>query len=255
MSLKSINSAELVPLDIFTSLYPIAIDLVYANEKHPENIFGAVYRPDARLWLHRDFTAVVLLASLICSGKKPGIRFQAKDGLRTVEAQTLMSQSEAVRKNPHWIDDSDQLLSPPGKGAHPRAMAIDVVLIDENGGQLEMGTPFDFLSKDRYNNPAARDYEAISQKAKDNRDLLESSMMEAAHKLGMPLLPLPSEWWDFRFSQSVTDDYGPLWDADLPGQMRMTKLCGTAPLFPDYAEKHFESLKNRITETVSHHLG
>ncbi len=246
MNSNNINPAEIVPLDIFTTSYPIAIDLVYANENHPENIFGSVYRPDARMWLHRDLAAVILLASEICRGKRPGTIFQVKDGLRTIEAQTIMLQSQAVQNNPHWIEEPDRLLSPPGAGAHPRAMAVDVVLIGEGGTPLDMGTPFDFLSEDPANNPSARNYQNLPQEALNNRALLEECMLEAASKLEVPLLPLPSEWWDFRLPPEITENYSPTWDADLPGQMRMTRLCGFSPLFPNFSEKHFEQLKEKI---------
>ncbi len=246
MKSKSINPAELIPLDIFTHSYPIAIDLVYANANHPENIFGEIYRPGARLWIHYELAAVLLLASIICHARRPGTVFQAKDGLRTVEAQTLMLQSRAAQDNPHWLEEPGRLLSPPGKGAHPRALAIDVVLIDAGGKALEMGTQFDHLSEDPDYNPAARSFTDLSPEALENRRLLEESMLEASALLEMPIMPLASEWWDFRLPADITEIFAPLWDADLPGQMRMTTLCGTAPAQPDFNERHFDALYGAV---------
>lgn len=247
---KRVRPAELVPLDIFTENHPIAIDLVYASESHPENIFGKIYREGARLWMHRDLVAVTLLAAHYCARENPGLRFELKDCLRTVEAQTLMQQAPMVQRNPHWCEEPNRLLSPPGKGAHPRGMAVDVVLIDGNGHRLEMGTPFDYLSEDPERNPAARAFRDLPEEALHNRKILEGTFLKAADRFGLPLLPLPDEWWDFRFPSSVTEGFAPLWDADLPLQMRMTALCGSPAIQSDFPDWHFDDLKERIETRI-----
>ena len=56
----TIDPRDLVPMDIFRD-EPFAIDIVYAQATHPENIFGtAVYHKDARLVLHRDLARIVI---------------------------------------------------------------------------------------------------------------------------------------------------------------------------------------------------
>jgi D-alanyl-D-alanine dipeptidase len=218
----TILPADLVAMDTVADETPLRIDLVYAQAAHPENIFKqALYRPQARLWLHREFAAVVTLAAKRCY-KETGLVFVLKDGLRPVEAQTLIRETPIVKANPHWIQDPTRLLSDPGKGGHPRGMAVDVVLETKDGKLVDMGTRFDHLSPDPAINPARRDFLGISEDAKRNRQILENFMVAAARDLGKPLLPLPSEWWDFRFPGDYSERYAPISDCDLPPDMRMT---------------------------------
>ncbi len=227
---RRIAAAELVALDDFTATHPIKIDLVYAQAGHPDNMFKtALYRPDAKMWGHRDLAAIVLAAARLCFAKTGWI-FEIKDCLRTVEAQTLMRETPIVKAHPQWLEEPGRLLSPPGKGGHPRGMAVDVILVDGNGTEIDMGTRFDYLTEDRANNPAARNYtrfgddEARNQRILYHRRVLEESMMQAAAEAGHPLLPLPQEWWDFRFLPAYSSLFEPIYDADLPPEMRMTAV-------------------------------
>lgn len=220
--LMVIPATDLLAMDTVAKDAPLRIDIVYAQARHPENIFGlALYRPDARMWLHRDFAEIVISAAASCYAET-GYIFVLKDGLRTVEAQAMMQETAIVKANPHWTQEPNRLLSPPGKGGHPRGMAIDIVLETEEGALVEMGTRFDHLSKDPTVNPAKRGFTGISETATKNRQILEDYMVKAAQDLNRPMLPLPSEWWDFRFPGSYSEKYAPLSDRDLPENMRMT---------------------------------
>jgi D-alanyl-D-alanine dipeptidase len=219
---KPVTAADLVPLDAYTDSHPIRIDLVYAQPHHPDNMFKtAIYKPDARMWGHRVFVPVILKAAETCH-RETGWYFELKDCLRTIEAQAAMAQTDIVKANPHWLEEPNRLLSPPGKGGHPRGQAVDIILIDANGEALDMGTPFDYLTPDRTVNPAARSYRDLSAEVLLRRQQLESWMMQAAASLGLPLWPLPQEWWDFRFTKEYYDQYAPVADADLPPDMRVT---------------------------------
>jgi len=210
----TIPHSDLIALDDFTDTHPLKVDLVYAKPNHPDNMFKtAIYRADARMLGHRALVDVILEAATICY-KKTGWIFEVKDCLRTVEAQEAMRQTDIVKRNPHWLEEPGRLLSPPGKGGHPRGMAVDIVLLDKSGKEVDMGTPFDYLTEDRANNPAARSYTKFSPQILANRRVLEDSMLEAAKKLGRELLPLPQEWWDFRFMPGYTNTYAPIADED-----------------------------------------
>ncbi len=198
-------------------------DLIYADAAHPLNqtFCTAIYRPDARMWMHRDLAPVVLKAA--ARANDAGYRFVLTDCLRTTDAQARMAQTPIVRANPHWTAPGPgMLLSPPGAGAHPRGMAVDILVETLEGVELDMGTQLDHFSEDPADNPAARDYRMPPAIAA-NRILLEGWMMDAAHATGRPILPLPSEWWDFRFPSEIYEQYAPLSDADLPPHM---KMCG-----------------------------
>lgn len=227
-ALTPIRPDDLVALDDYTASHPLKIDLVYAQPQHADNMFQcAIYRPEARLWGHRELVPIILAAAAICFART-GWYFEIKDCLRTVEAQARMRETDIVKRNPQWLEEPGRLLSPPGAGGHPRGMAVDIVLVDRNGDELDMGTRFDYLTEDRSNNPAARNYtrfsadEAYNMRVLYHRRVLEEAMMDAAKEAGRDLLPLPQEWWDFRFPKAYSETFAPIADADLPPSMRMT---------------------------------
>lgn len=195
------------------------VEVAYAK---PDNLlFGErIYLPDVQLWLHEKLAGIVAMAAKACF-ENYGLSFILYDGLRTIDAQEAMLRTKRVRGNPEWL--SENLLSRPGMGGHPRGMAVDIGLENEKGELVEMGTEFDFLALDSSaeKNPAHREYKNLSQEARKNRAALTSSMMGAAKKLKTPLLPLPQEWWDFRLMPDYFNSYAPLADADLPPEMRM----------------------------------
>lgn len=221
-ALKKILPQDLQALGDFSGKHPIKVDLVYAQKDHHDNIFKtALYKKDAKMWGHRELVPVILRAADICF-KKTGYIFELKDCLRPVEAQEKMRQTDIVKAHPEWLEEPGRLLSPPGKGGHPRGMAVDIILVTENGDEVDMGTRFDFLTKE--NNPSARDYRGFSAEVLDNRRALEESMVQAALELGREILPLPQEWWDFRFPYAYSNAFEPLSDADLPAHMKVVEL-------------------------------
>jgi len=222
--LKTILPEDLLCLNDYEANYPIQIDLVYAKPEHKDNMFKeAIYRPDAKMWIHKELLPIVLKASELCF-KNYSYSFSIKDCLRTTEAQKRITETAIVKAHPHWTADGPhRLFSGPGKGGHPRAMAVDLILIDKNGEEVDMGTPFDYLTEDSNpeNNPASRNYADFSEIILQNRKILENTMVETANSLNTPIRPLPVEWWDFRFYPEYLDQFAPLSDYDLPQEMRM----------------------------------
>jgi len=247
MNQTPIPPTHLIPMDGFKG-EPLSIDVVYANASHPRNVFGeGIYAPLARLWLHMDLAAITLLAARLAD-KRMGWTFQLKDGLRTVEAQGRMEQTAIVRKNPHWlVDGPKRLLSPPGAGAHPRAMAIDVCPIGADGVPVDMGTEFDHFTDDPdAPNPAARAYTDFPASILQNRRALEGAFIDAAGHLGLSIVPLESEWWDFRLPAAIWETFAPLRDSDLPPGMRMTVPDEGAP-----EPAHIPALQSRILDRLA----
>ncbi len=217
--MRKIDPKSLIPMNRLAEENAFRVELAYAKD---DNLLFAerIYRRDARLWLHEELAGVVAMAALACF-ENYGLHFVLYDGLRTTDAQEAMLRTARVRGNPEWL--SENLLSRPGMGGHPRGMAVDIGLENEKGELVEMGTDFDFLALDSSpeKNPAHRDYKNLSQEIRKNRAALTSSMLGAAKKLKTPLLPLPQEWWDFRLMPDYFNSYAPLADADLPPDMRM----------------------------------
>ncbi len=230
MPKMKINSCDLVCMDNYCTDYPLLVDLAYARDDN--FLFGErIYRKSARLWLHKILAEIVLEASVIAN-ERYGLALVLYDGLRTVEAQGRMLATKKVKNNPHWINKKPRLLSPPGGGAHPRAMAVDLSLYRvEAGGDnacynpdlvLDMGTVFDYLAEnpDADHNPAHRKYAHCSA-VTNNRKKLDDVMIAAARKLKTPLFLLPQEWWDYRLPEEIYTRYSPLHDCDLPEETRL----------------------------------
>lgn len=206
---------DILPMDLFGD-EPFQIDLVYAHANHPNNIFGvALYHESARLSLNKDLARIVIAAARTIY-QKHGYKLVLKDGLRPVEAQFAMGQTKIVQDNPHWLQEPGRLISPPSAGGHPRGMAVDVSLMDKNGHAIDMGTCFDEMTPQ-----SARGYRDFSQSILDHRELLEDAFVTEAARLNLPLLPLPSEWWDFRFPRDHYQHYPALSEKDLPPPLQM----------------------------------
>lgn len=209
--MKNINHDDLVPLNIFVQDFPVTIDLVYAHENHPENIFGKIYHSGALMWLHKDLAKTLLCAALVAK-KNKGWSYRICDALRPVDAQNLMQDAGV-----HPI-----LLSKPGCGGHPRGLAFDLTVMDADGSSVDMGTPFDHFAKDPENdNPAARNYPDFTAEIQQNRKFLENDIVGAGRKLGLPIWPLSFEWWDFRYPLDLVKQYAPLHEKDLHPYQRM----------------------------------
>ncbi|MEM7618148.1 MAG: M15 family metallopeptidase [Pseudomonadota bacterium] len=233
---------SLIPFDIFATDEPISIDLPYQNADHHRNIFKeAIYRRDARCWVHKDLAAITLLTARLLS-KRYDWSLQIKDCLRTSDSQTAMIETDVSKANPHWFEEP-RLLSPPGAGAHPRAMAIDVCALYSDSSQVNMGTPFDWMDE-----KSARNYNDFPDEILENRKKLEEAYLQSAEYLKQNIIPLPEEWWDFRFGGDIYEQYAPLSDADIPPQMQMTNEIDNN--IDDLPLSHFEKLAEEIRSLI-----
>jgi D-alanyl-D-alanine dipeptidase len=128
-NMRKIDPKSLVPMDRLAPENAFRIQLAYARDDNL--LFGErIYRPNARLWLHEELAEVVAMAASACF-ENYDLRFVLYDGLRTTDAQEAMLRTERVRGNPEWL--SENLLSRPGMGGHPRGMAVDIGLENEKG--------------------------------------------------------------------------------------------------------------------------
>lgn len=222
-TMKKITPQELVCMDEHAEKYGFRVELAYAREDN--FLFGErIYRKGAKLFLHKDLAAIVFYAARLVV-EKYHVRFVLYDGLRTTDAQAKMIATRRVRENPQWLEEP-RLLSPPGAGGHPRGMAIDIGLETLEGELMDMGTVFDFLAEksDAAHNPAHRDYKGHGKTVTENRNILDDCIRHGAAHYGLPLFPLPEEWWDFRFPRSVYEEYAPLSDSDLPPDLRLVDV-------------------------------
>jgi len=217
--MKPIPPGDLICMNDLTGCEPVTVDLVYARADHPENVFKtAIYHERARLWLHKDLAAITIETARRLN-QHFGYTLVLKDGLRPVEAQAKVWETDIMKAHPEWAER--HLFARPGMGGHPRGMAIDVSVLCADGSPVDMGVPFDYFSEDPDVNPAARDYTGFSESILQNRRDLETAFIAAAESLDLPLYPLYSEWWDFRFPKDIAQQFAPIYDADLPEHIRM----------------------------------
>ena len=157
----------------------IAVDLRYATA---DNFCGrAVY----------DFTEACLrygtvkkLAAVQEALEAQGYGLKIWDAYRPVSAQFALWE---ICPDSRYVADPNR-----GYSSHSRGNTVDVTLVTEDGGEVEMPTGFDDFSA-----LADRDYSDVPQQAAANALLLEETMA------GAGFVPYSGEWWHF----SDTDDY------------------------------------------------
>jgi len=246
-----LDPACLIPMDLFLNDHPVEIKVMYAGS---ESFCGPVYRKEARLSLHRDMAEVVLLTAHLVH-KRAGASLVLYDGLRTTTVQALICDTPIVKAHPHWTAEGPlRMFAPPGKGGHPRGMAIDLSVRGADGQMLDMGTIFDALPEggaDKNVNPAHREYVVLTEEVRKNRDLLTDAFLDAATALNREIRPLPSEWWDYRFTDDFYNQYAPLADEDVPPSLRLSDTVPADLGCPEFAVGHYKALAHLIVQAVS----
>lgn len=160
------------------------------------NIFGLSYRRDATLWLHRTLADIVIAAAIYLH-QTHGWTTIVYDGLRTVEGAFNLYR---------FATDEDLaagLLALPGKSAHNKGLAVDSMMIDAEGREVEMGGHFDH--PDMATNMRFYDGDKISEAAKKNRLIREAAFLRAALSQGLLIAPLRNEFWDDRPPEDRSD--------------------------------------------------
>lgn len=150
----------------------ILIDMKYATN---DNFLKSKVYDCAECYL-REKTARAL-AKANADFMKKGYRIKVFDCYRPLDVQRKMW---AIVSNPIYVAD-------PAKGSiHNRGGAVDLTIVDSQGNELDMGTPFDHFGPE-----SAHDYPQLSEQVKENRRLLRKIM--GRHKFKT----FDSEWWHY----------------------------------------------------------
>ena len=150
----------------------IVWDLKYATE---DNFTGQVLYKSSRCFLEEE-VAKCLYKAAECAHEK-GCKLKIWDAYRPLSVQWAL-----------WNHTPDErfVAHPEKGGKHPRGTAVDLTLVDSQGRELTMPTPFDDFTE-----KAFRSCCDLSEEAIDNRQLLED-VMEG-------FIGLPNEWWHFDY--------------------------------------------------------
>lgn len=160
-------------LEITESTHDVILDMRYATTN---NFTGKIVYDSSHCYLHTD--ALVLLDRAIKLASDQGFRLKILDAYRPQIAQERLWE---VCPNPDYV-------MPPEKGSHhTRGVAVDITLVDGDGNELNMGTPFDTFEKASHHGS-----HLISSEAARNRYLLLGIMMSAGWDF------YTNEWWHYQ---------------------------------------------------------
>ncbi|MFY7810749.1 MAG: D-alanyl-D-alanine dipeptidase [Flavobacterium sp.] len=167
---KTIHDSTFVNISDFNNDF--VLDLKYATN---DNFLKAQVYDCAKCLLRYKTMKMLILAQE--DFKKLGYKIKLFDCYRPHDVQKAM-----------WkiLPDANYVADPAKGSLHNRGGAIDLTLIDKNGNEIDMGTPFDDFTE-----ASSHDYQNLSIKVLENRKLLKTIM----EKHG--LMAIKSEWWHY----------------------------------------------------------
>ncbi len=160
-------------IEVTPEAHGVVLDLAYAT---PDNFTGAAVYKRAACYLHAEALAKLERARDLAAAQ--GLGLKIFDAFRPAEAQWVLWHHTP---NPEFVAD-------PRRGSpHGRGAAVDLTLLDPEGRELDMGTPFDDFSPQAHH--ARTD---VSPEAQRNRALLLGLMSAAGWDFYM------NEWWHYQ---------------------------------------------------------
>jgi len=134
------------------------------------------------------FLRLKTVHALIAANKefmRDGLKIKLYDCYRPLSIQKKMWE---IVSNPEYVAD-------PKKGSiHNRGGAVDISLVNADGIELEMGTPFDFFGIQ-----AGHNYKKLPVRVKANRQYLKSVMIKNGFN------SFDSEWWHYNLKTGLKD--------------------------------------------------
>jgi D-alanyl-D-alanine dipeptidase len=181
LQLPRIASLEVTDDSTFVNLKDYSSDFIY-NMKYAttDNFLKTkVYDCEACYLRYKTVKALINANEKFI---KKGYKIMLFDCYRPLDIQKKMWQ---IVSNPSYVAD-------PKKGSiHNRGGAVDITLVDSNGKELDMGTPFDFFGIE-----ASHDYENLSEEVKQNRKTLRKIMTRSGFRI------FESEWWHYNLKNA-----------------------------------------------------
>jgi D-alanyl-D-alanine dipeptidase len=182
---KQLLDAGLVDIQSIDS--SIQVDLKYSSCDN--FLFLDMYGDLEKCYLQPDVAEKLRNAQVILRKKFPYYSLIVYDGVRPRSIQAKMWDTIAVP-----VSERTKYVSNPLNGSlHNFGAAVDLSIIDQNGIELDMGTPYDFFGELAYPREEERMIKELklSYKQLHNRQVLRDAMVEAG------FLPITTEWWHF----------------------------------------------------------
>lgn len=164
----------------------IRVCLKYAT---PDNLMGeTVYKGITGIWLHPDAAEKLLRAQALLKENHPSYSLLVFDAARPMSVQRKMWNLVRGTNKTNYVSNPAK-----GGGLHNYGMAVDVTLLDGQGNELSMGTPFDYLGQEAHitNEEALVEAGKITPEELENRRLLRKIMRQAGFRT------ILYEWWHF----------------------------------------------------------
>ena len=128
------------------------------------------------------------------------IRFFIKEGYRSLDIQEIAFKRslQRVKENSPYQDldyliaEASKYVAPPNVAPHPTGGAVDLTLIDSNGIELDLGTPFDAIPHET-DNATFFDATNISVEAIQNRQILAYALQSVG------FVNYFTEWWHWSY--------------------------------------------------------
>lgn len=179
-----LNNVFVVNDTTFVNVKDYSSDFVYDMKyATSDNFLKAKVYDCAECFLRLKTVKAIIKANEVFM--KKGYKIKFFDCYRPLDIQKKMWK---IVPNPTYVAD-------PAKGSiHNRGGAVDITLVDSNGNELDMGTPFDHFGIE-----ASHTYAQLSKKVKANRKLLKKVMIENGFN------SFESEWWHYNLQSALTD--------------------------------------------------
>ena len=162
----------------FVRLKDLSPDFVYELKyATPDNFLKQAVYDCGECYLRKSTAEALVKANE--AFKQLGYRIKLFDCYRPLSIQKKMWK---ILPGTHYVAN-------PAKGSkHNRGAAVDLTLVDAEGKELNMGTPFDFFGKEAHHT-----YTQHSKEVLENRKLLKETLDKYNFK------SIYSEWWHYEY--------------------------------------------------------
>ena len=131
----------------------------------------------------------------------------------------------------------------PAKSAHNKGLAVDSMMVDANGAEIDMGGHFDHL--DMATNMRGFAGDKISENARKNRLIREAAFLRSAFSQNLLIAPLRSEFWDDRLPENRADLWRVLDSA--------ARVVGVVPVLENKENWDYQDFLNSWQKTFNGH--
>lgn len=162
----------------FVRLKDLSPDFVYELKyATPDNFLKQAVYDCGECYLRKSTAEALVKANE--AFKQLGYHIKLFDCYRPLSVQKKMWK---ILPGTHYVAN-------PAKGSkHNRGAAVDLTLVDAQGKELNMGTPFDFFGKEAHHT-----YTQHSKEVLENRKLLKETLDKFNFK------SIYSEWWHYEY--------------------------------------------------------